>query len=158
MKINLTPMTFPTQASPRFAHFEPAGLDTLPTVAGQIARHCDKHWESILRPWLQSRECGMPTDMTLANHGTWLIPHYSHHRGLAHKLFRWRGVIVFEGWFDAVTGQHIIHPHTSTTPKPWEQPVHHTSTWSPYLQNLKTLEPCIGYSYPIPGYGFPFSI
>jgi len=114
-------MNFPTQTSLRFSHFEPGGLDTLPTLAAQIAFQCDTHWETTLRPWLESQECGMPTPETLRNHGHWLIPHYSQHRGLAHKLFRWRGIIVFEGWFDAALGQHIIHPHTPTIPLPWQQ-------------------------------------
>lgn len=112
-------MTFPTQTSHRFSHFELPGLDTFPSIAGKIALHCHQHWEQTLRPWLEARECGMPTPETLRNHGGWIIPHSSQHRGLAHKLFRWRGSIIFEGWFDAATGQHIIHPHTATTPLPW---------------------------------------
>jgi len=114
-------MNFPTQTSPRFSHFELAGLDTVPTLAAQITDHCATHWEATLRPWLESQECGLPTPETLRNHGTWIIPHHSHHRGLDHKLFRWRGLIVFEGWFDASLGQHIIHRATSATPLPCQQ-------------------------------------
>jgi hypothetical protein len=123
-------MKFPIQPSRRFSHFEIAGLDTLPTVGTQIADRCAMHWETTLRPWLESQECGMPTPETLRNHGTWLIPHFSQHRGLDHKLFRWRGVIAFEGWFDAALGQHIIHPHTPTTPLPWQQK---PERWTPEI-------------------------
>lgn len=128
-------MTFSTQTSPRFSHFEPVGIDSLATLSGQIASHCDKHWEDTLRPWLEARENGMPPNETLRNHGTWLIPHSSHHRGLAHKLFRWRGVIVFEGWFETATGQHLIRPHTESTPLPWKRPAEHVSPWVSYLEN-----------------------
>lgn len=112
------------------------GLDPIPSVASQIAQCCNRHWDQVLRPWLIAMECGMPTDETLRNYGTWLIPHSSQQRGLAHKLFRWRGVIVFEGWFDAALGQHIIHPHTPESPLPWQQK---SKRWNPYGEDENRL-------------------
>lgn len=95
--------------------------DLQSTALDSLRSMCHAHWERTLRAFFDEHECGMPTVETLRNHGLWMIPHASQTRGLLHKLFAWRGQIVFEGWADAVTGQHVIHPHAATTPKPWEQ-------------------------------------
>lgn len=92
-----------------------ASMDRLRDGASQ-------HWERTLRAYFDEHELGWPTPETLRNHGLWMFPHASQARGLMHRLFAWRGQIIFEGWADATTGKHVIHPHTPLTPKPWDQP------------------------------------
>ncbi len=99
-----------------------ADLPSPTPMALQIRDHAAQHWDRTLRSWFDENECGLPTEETLRNHGMWLIPHYSQQRGLMHRLFQWRGQILFEGWFDPAGGRHVIHPHTASTPKPWDKP------------------------------------
>ena len=101
-----------------FTAQEQRSLLDLPSVSTRS----DRHWDATLRQWFDENECGLPTEETLRNHGRWLIPHWSQTRGLMHKLFRWRGNVIFEGWFDATASKHIIQSHTASTPKPWDKP------------------------------------
>ncbi len=92
-----------------------------------LNRIIETAWEQVLRPFFAEHECGWPTAETLRNHGRWLIPHPSQTKGLGHRLFQWRGQIVFEGCSQQGErgSSYVIHPHTATTPKPWETEAKH---------------------------------
>ncbi len=80
-----------------------------------LRRIIDTAWEQALREFFDQHECGMPTEVTLRNHGVFIYPPTSQVKGLGHRQFQWRGQIVLEGWLQQQErgSRYVIHPHQS---------------------------------------------
>jgi len=91
---------------------------TLEDHLGAITTLVDNAWWAVLTQYWSKHEKTRVTPEMISELGSWLIPPHSYSKGKEHRLFRWRGEIIFEGW--VVDGpvysasKYVIHSYEKT--------------------------------------------